>query len=472
VEELIIFSPVMKNLIGLLIAVLFSGTVFSREVDSIITLKNSPFFNDLLKLKSPIAPLTSSPFKFIDPQASTLLTRGYQIFKTSNHLFIHFSGSGLLYQLQNPGDSMLAFKRIDDTEDYNYNIAAFLFTHQKDIYNIGGYGFWKSTGTLRKYNSQDKEWDAVPIKEEIHIPFAKDLCWFNPATEKLFIPYQQTINTGLEIENDEDQFEKKVYQFDLKEKSWKKLGKTHPDFFEVISKSKWHIPTEKGHLLSYNNIVYDIDIEENKITEYASPSFAQTIERIGDGYLKYYHHGIIYSLDGKTGKYDSLRVPLENFEKSDFRVWKKNNTGFAFGIAPIFIILAAAAAKKKKAKEARKKILDAASTGAPIGTTIKIKFSETEKQLLNLLLEKSKNNSITTITEINYVLGIKDKNLGLQKKVRSDVMKSINEKFNFLQDGDAELICNIRSQADKRFFEYYIDKANIELLEIMLKEEA
>jgi hypothetical protein len=88
------------------------------------------------------------------------------------------------------------------------------------------------------------------------------------------------------------------------------------------------------------------------------------------------------------------------------------------------------------------------------------------------LLEKSKSNSITTITEINYVLGIKDKNLGLQKKVRSDVMKSINEKFNFLQDGDTELICNIRSQADKRFFEYYIDRANIELLEIMLKEEA
>jgi hypothetical protein len=50
-------------------------------------------------------------------------------------------------------------------------------------------------------------------------------------------------------------------------------------------------------------------------------------------------------------------------------------------------------------------------------------------------------------------------------------MKSINEKFNFLQDGDTELVCNIRSQADKRFFEYYIDKENIDLLEIMLSED-
>jgi hypothetical protein len=50
-------------------------------------------------------------------------------------------------------------------------------------------------------------------------------------------------------------------------------------------------------------------------------------------------------------------------------------------------------------------------------------------------------------------------------------MNSINEKFNFLQDGETELVLNIRSQADKRFFEYYIDKKNSRLLELILKEE-
>jgi hypothetical protein len=462
----------MKNLICLLIAVFFSGTARSADVDTVVLLKSSPFFTDFLKKKAPIAAFQYSPTSLINPHHPSLKNKSDQLFSLNGNLYIHFDGSGLLYELQNQADSVLVFQRIDNTENFNYNIAAFLFTNKQDIYNIGGYGFWKSSGTLRKYNTKDKEWDAVPINEEIHIPYAKDLCWFNPSTEKLFIPYQQIINTGLEIENDEAQYKKYVYVFDLKGKKWKKLGNTHPDFFEIISKSKWHIPTEKGHLLSYNNMVYDIDFEENSIKEYASPSFSQTLDRIGDTYLKYYHQGTIYSLDDKTGRYDSLRVPLENFEKADFRVWKKNNTVFAIGIAPIIIILAATAAKRKRTKEARKTIIDAASTGAPVGPTIKIKFSETEKQLLNLLLEKSKSNSITTITEINYVLGIKDKNLGLQKKVRSDVMKSINEKFNFLQDGDTELICNIRSQADKRFFEYYIDRANIELLEIMLKEEA
>lgn len=461
----------MKKLLGLLLGLLVVGSLFSRDVDSIITIKNSPFFIGYKENKIQLAPITSTPFKFINPQHSTLITRGYQIFKNSETLYIHFTGSGLLYQLQNLTDSLLVFKRIDDTEDYNYNISAFLFTYQKDIYNMGGYGFWKSTGTLRKYNTKDTEWDAEPIKEEIHPPFANHWCWFNPKTKNLYIPYQQIINTGVATENDEEQFDKKVYKFNLDKKEWEKEGKTSSDFFEILSKSKWHIPTEFGHLLSYNNKVYSIDFEENLIKELSSPSFAQTLERINDTYLKYYQNGSIYFLDGKTWKYDSLKIPLNTFEKSNFRVWKKSNTGFAIGIAPIFIILAATAARKRRAKENRNKILTAASTGTPISTVAKIKFNETEKQLLNLLLEKSKQNSTTTITEINYALGIKDKNVGLQKKVRSDVMKSINEKFNFLQEGDTELVCNIRSQADKRFFEYYIEEGNIALLEIMLREE-
>lgn len=461
----------MQKLYSLSLFFFLSCSVYSAEIDTVVLLKSSPFYTDFLKRASSTTVIQLSPVKLINPQHSALKNKGYQIFKTSNTLFIHFDGSGLLYQLQNPNDSILTFKRIDDTEDLNYNISAFLFTNKKDIYNLGGYGFWKSSGTLRKYNTKDKEWDAVPLNEEIHIPFAKDLSWFNPTTEKLFIPYQQIINTGIEIENDETQFDKKAYQLDLKERKWKKLGKTHPDFFEIISKSKWNIPTARGLLLSYNNKIYDIDYEENIIKEYESSSFAQTLERIGDSYLKYFHQGTIYSLDGITGKYDSLKIPLGTFEKSNFKVWKKSNTGFAIGIAPIFIILAATAARKRRAKENRNKILAAASTGTPISTVAKIKFNETEKQLLNLLLEKSKSKSTTTIAEINYVLGIKDKNVGLQKKVRSDVMKSINEKFNFLQDGDTELVCNIRSQADKRFFEYYIEEANITLLEIMLKED-
>lgn len=460
----------MRKLLGILFGFLIGGNAFAAEIDSFLMVKNSAFFTGLLQVKAPISPLFPTPFKFINPDFPSLKTRGYQFFKTSENLFIHFSGSGLLYALKNPKDSVLVFKRIDDTENFNYNIHAFVFSYNKDIYNMGGYGFWKSTGTLRKYNIKDLEWDAEPIKEEIHLPFDKDLCWFNPTTQLLYIPYQQIINSGVEVESDEDQFDRHVYRFNLKEKTWDKLGKTNQAFLDIVSKSTWKVPTETGLIVSHNNKVYLVNYEDNSLKVFANPSFTQSLERINDTYLKYYHNGVLHFLSGKTWKTDSIVVPLNQFKDADIKVWKKSKTGYAIGIAPVVLILAAAANRKREAKKKRAEVLESSQQKTPIPPSVKIKFNETERQLLKVLLDKSKQNDTTTISEINYALGIKDKNIGLQKKVRSDVMNSINEKFNFLQEDDTDLICNVRSQSDKRYFEYFIDKSNIELLEILLKE--
>jgi len=52
---------------------------------------------------------------------------------------------------------------------------------------------------------------------------------------------------------------------------------------------------------------------------------------------------------------------------------------------------------------------------------------------------------------MNHVLGIKDKNIGLQKKVRSDVINSINDKYQFITQSDTLLISSVRKVDDKRF---------------------
>jgi hypothetical protein len=88
----------------------------------------------------------------------------------------------------------------------------------------------------------------------------------------------------------------------------------------------------------------------------------------------------------------------------------------------------------------------------------KIHFSETESSLIKLLLDRSRKGLTATIDEINYVLGTKDKNTGMQKKVRSDVINSINEKYNYLKDESIFLIQSVRSETDKRYFEYLIQQ--------------
>ena len=457
----------MPKLIVLLIAVLLSNTSFSAELDSVIVLKTSPFFSELLTRKKAIATLPSTPFfRFINTTHPTLKTRGYQFIKTSRNLYLYFSGSGLLYEWQKNQDSLIVFKRIDQTEDFNYNIEAFLFARKNDIYNMGGYGFWKSTGTLRKYNTKDAEWDADPIKEEVHIPFDKELCWFNPATERLFIPYQQIVNTGIQAKSGEDEFDKQVYRFDLANKTWEKLGKTNAEFLEILANSTWKIPTDFGLLVCNNDKVYQINYEENTISEYSNASFVQMMVRINHFQLKYYTDGTIYYLNGKTWHYDSLKVPMAKFGKTGIKIWRKNNPYLLFGFIPVFLMVVFAAKKirSKKTKESKSADMN------PTGFNAKIRFNETEKQLLQLMLEKTKSNNTTTIAEINYVLGIKDKNIGLQKKVRSDIINSINEKFGFLNKGQKHLIGNIRSESDKRFFEYFVEHENIVLLESILSE--
>ncbi len=86
-----------------------------------------------------------------------------------------------------------------------------------------------------------------------------------------------------------------------------------------------------------------------------------------------------------------------------------------------------------------------------------------------MLLEKSISNQTATINEINYVLGVKDKNIGLQKKVRSEVFNAVNEKFKLISDWDEPLVQSIRSESDKRYFEYMIRKDMIKEAEKVLQ---
>jgi hypothetical protein len=101
--------------------------------------------------------------------------------------------------------------------------------------------------------------------------------------------------------------------------------------------------------------------------------------------------------------------------------------------------------------------------------TINQAFSQVEVALINLLLTANLKQEYVEINKINQVLGIKDKNLGLQKKVRSDVMKSINEKYEFITSANIPLIGSARKEDDKRFFEYFITPGELKSIKRILE---
>ena len=122
---------------------------------------------------------------------------------------------------------------------------------------------------------------------------------------------------------------------------------------------------------------------------------------------------------------------------------------------------------KAPSKNDLKRTTDTLAVGAK---KLDVSFNQTEQSLIDLFIEKSFVGATATISEINYVLGIKDKNVGMQKKVRSDVINSINDKFKYATSQDIQLILSVRSETDKRYFEYFIAKDQINEVQKLITE--
>jgi hypothetical protein len=201
-----------------------------------------------------------------------------------------------------------------------------------------------------------------------------------------------------------------------------------------------------------------LDFNKNKLLSSDNFNFNQSIGRKSFSDFPYEYNGYIYTLNRYNDGVDSLKIDYGVFKDTGIPIWEPVydfSTPLAIGILLISAITIVVFARRKK------------KTNTNIATTesnYKIQFSDTEIALLKLLIEKEKKNERADINEVNYVLGLKHKNTGLQKKVRSDTFNSINEKFKYISKSDDALIQSIRSEIDKRYFEYFITKQNIELL--------
>jgi hypothetical protein len=102
--------------------------------------------------------------------------------------------------------------------------------------------------------------------------------------------------------------------------------------------------------------------------------------------------------------------------------------------------------------------------------TVNQAFTETEISLIQLLLNAYSAKQNVEIAEINRVLGIKDKNVGLQKKVRSDVINAINDKYIFINQGEINLIASVRKDDDKRFYEYFVVPTEVKTVQKLIEK--
>ena len=427
------------------------------ELDTAYFVKKTPFLQKILSYQDLDANINLSPDNYLIPLQGTVYgPNGQEIIKNNNSLYVNIQQTGFVYQLFSQNDSLLEFRRIDRTININYNIGSYNFIHQDQLYSYGGYGFWKTNGHIRQFNAMDKQWDIVPMNDEI---FSNGYRWYSNKVEKLFVPFQSIINSGLKFipENElESQWES--YYLDLKLKAWFKLGVLDPSVRKIFGEDKnptAFLSVNNGFLHIINDEIYYFNFIDNKIYKSIKSDYNQFfIRRFGFRNVFEYKEQI-YFYYASRGQFETVPFNLSNFELLKFPIWRRNTGSdkyVAFVLLFITIIFFITRYFKQKIQQrivlSQLKHLKAKSVGQA--------FVGAEISLIDMLLQASLANEKIEIHQINHVLGIKDKNVGLQKKVRSDVINGINDKYQIITNGPNPLIVSIRKEDDKRFLEYFI----------------
>jgi hypothetical protein len=440
------------------------------DTAGLITVKNSQFLSKIVEnSKSPLV-LRGPAQSFIQFNHPVLGIREQVAIKTPNNFFIAISGAGRIYQQIAVTDSLLYFKRIDDNENINYNLGAFYFSIGETVYNQGGYGFWKTNGTLRGFNFKDGEWDVFPTNIEVYNPIFPSSSWFDASKNALYIPYQQLINSGLKgFQSAAGTVIDGVMYLDCKTWDWLHIGKVRSNYLNILKSSKIKVYNESGYFVSDGEDVYWFNFLNNSVSVNSNRALAQSINRLDNSSIHYYKEGILYSYFPATGALDTLVIDESKFVKEPEPMW-----GLQLDLATIWPLLLCLFLFvvslwyffKIPTKKVQKRTTETLMLGIK---KLDVSFNQTELSLIDLLIEKSLVGATATINDINYVLGIKDKNVGMQKKVRSDVINGINERFKYATSQDIQLVLSVRSETDKRYFEYFIAKNQISEVQKLIK---
>jgi hypothetical protein len=218
-----------------------------------------------------------------------------------------------------------------------------------------------------------------------------------------------------------------------------------------------------------NDDTYLFDYLHNKVYKSKNSNLNQFLIRRHNIFNMFIYNNEIYSYNSASKSFITFPFNIGEFELLNTNIWGVGPIIYytIFGII-IFVIFVLSAiwffnrSVKRKLEKAQLQLLK--------NKAITQAFTGTEVALINLLLNSTIKGKVVEINQINHVLGIKDKNVGLQKKVRSDVMKAINDKYEFITQSSVNLIDSSRKEDDKRFYEYFIASTEIKTIQRILEK--
>jgi hypothetical protein len=391
-----------------------------------------------------------------------------------NSLFININGTGRIYRLDTAGNAV----RVDSTYYQGSTFGAKFLTHNDTLILAGGYGFWQSTGAIRFYKEFFHEWDIYKFKHSI--PFSMGLnahSFWNGVSQKLFLIYTDA-NPEFNHANKTDN-RVKIQAFDFKSKRWWDKEKLlNPE----IARSLWELSlvteTEKGLMFNTKNsresILIDFEKEQiYNVDESVSGNIIQHFNK-SQNRIVFAKRDSIKILDLSKNiefaiplSHTSLKLSTLNLYHTDFQIADYINltnaliAGLILSLVILYIIWKKLSSKPKKTDTIE---ITPLNNNMDKYKRFFMGIVKEEKLILDVLAKNELIKKNTTTTELNNKLGIEKKPVKIQNNVRAMLIGDINKKFNMATTANEELIERIRSEFDKRFFEYKLNRRYAQII--------
>ena len=418
---------------------------------------------------------------------------GANFIKNRGGLFMLPQGTGRIYRLSGePGNR--SWTRIDSTYYTGYNFGAFTFSLDKKLYSFGGHGFWYTNGNLRVFNEFSKEWNARSLSESIPWSWSPEygssyIFHLDTVRKKLTIQATGVTNDNTLKNTQDDIHQNNIYQLDLENGDWTRIGKAKDTTFKLMAELPWGLLVNQATVIDLENNRY---LQLNELAR--SKMIGLTAKSTNDNalFLSFAIDSTLY-FGNMTEPYDSITISKADLIDSGIPLYSKDNEQKTISsdqfknililiLCLLLLTMAILYWKRIKPKLVMASVNLPSSENTTVAkpdtdsersvsfrsTRILDLLEEREKSLLEFLYHHSVDERLTTIDEINKVIGVANRSNEIQKRMRSDLIGSINQKLNIITKDKKPVIEKQRSEFDKRSFEYFIQPSHMALVEKVL----
>lgn len=354
-----------------------------------------------------------------------------RVHQIENGYLASFSGSGQVFKISFKDSSI---SRLDGTHQHGYNFNAFQFLREEELYSFGGYGFWMENNVLTKFDPEAKEWflsSVAPFPVEVNKENSmRNMRWFDEVEDVFYVVHEKTL-----------------YAYSFKEDQWKAMGRLHREMFESTEMHFNKLTDSTGFAFSDRGY-WLMDWRNNSIRELNITSAEAISPRSGiSGVRCMYAQGADMVVFRRTDKVEagflrSVYTPAAWANGSPMRlytpyVWFK--LGF-YGLVSLIVTVLIVFFRVRYLRLVKRR-------------SSWEEFLTPSDRLLYMALQKG---DLDT-EEVNNLLGLGEYGWEVQRRKRSEAIKSINAFASKALGFD--IIERHKSPQDKRQIIYKLNPA-------------